>query len=246
MVVYRGAVKGHETAHGRAGDDGILSVRQSPVVGIDIGLQGIDQPVHIDISPALDSSVFRVFVGQRRILDKAAVAFVIAFHRNDDQFLLLLGQIFIHTPGLTVGSIFINAPVFYHTLDARVFVLKLTPGIQPGIFDYLAENYRAVIIESFGVGGIPVYDSEAFADKIAMLTEKGVKVIIKTQVAHEGSDMEIYRVGFTIKQRFNLLEAYDMTTEAAFAKTMWALGNSCDDAGFRALFTASVGADKVS
>ena len=138
------------------------------------------------------------------------------------------------------------APVFYHTLDARVFVLKLTPGIQPGIFDYLAENYRAVIIESFGVGGIPVYDSEAFADKIAMLTEKGVKVIIKTQVAHEGSDMEIYRVGFTIKQRFNLLEAYDMTTEAAFAKTMWALGNSCDDAGFRALFMASVGADKVS
>lgn len=137
------------------------------------------------------------------------------------------------------------APRFFDTLDARVFVLKLTPGIQPGIFDYLAENYKAVIIESFGVGGIPVYDSEAFSDKIAMLTKKGVKVIVKTQVAHEGSDMEVYRVGYTIKQRFNLLEAYDMTTEAAFAKTMWALGNSCDDAGFRALFATAVGADKV-
>ena len=139
-----------------------------------------------------------------------------------------------------------DAPVFYESLDPRVFVLKLTPGIQPGIFDYLADTYRAVIIESFGVGGIPVYDSEAFADKIQMLTERDTKVIIKTQVAHEGSDMEIYRVGFTIKQRFNLLEAYDMTTEAAFAKTMWALGNSTDDAGFRALFTQAVGADKVS
>ncbi|MBO5842725.1 MAG: asparaginase [Clostridia bacterium] len=138
------------------------------------------------------------------------------------------------------------APVFYDTLDPRVFVLKLTPGIQPGIFDYLAENYRAVIIESFGVGGIPVYDSEAFADKIAMLTEKGVKVIIKTQVAHEGSDMEVYRVGFTIKQRFNLLEAYDMTTEAAFAKTMWALANSEHDADFRTRFTTAVGADSVN
>ncbi len=138
------------------------------------------------------------------------------------------------------------APVFYDTLDARVFVLKLTPGIQPGIFDYLAENYRAVIIESFGVGGIPVYDSEAFSDKIAMLTERGVKVIIKTQVAHEGSDMEVYRVGFTIKQRFNLLEAYDMTTEAAFAKTMWALANSEHDTDFRMLFTTAVGADQVS
>lgn len=138
------------------------------------------------------------------------------------------------------------SPVFYDTLDARVFVLKLTPGIQPGIFDYLADNYRAVIIESFGVGGIPVYDSEAFSDKIAMLTKRGVKVIIKTQVAHEGSDMEVYRVGFTIKQRFNLLEAYDMTTEAAFAKTMWALANSEHDADFRMLFTTAVGADKVS
>ena len=139
-----------------------------------------------------------------------------------------------------------QVPVFYDSLDPRVFVLKLTPGIQPGIFDYLAENYRAVIIESFGVGGIPVYDSEAFADKIAMLTEKGVKVIIKTQVAHEGSDMEIYRVGFTIKQRFNLLEAYDMTTEAAFAKTMWALGSSEHDADFRTRFTTAVGADSVN
>lgn len=138
-----------------------------------------------------------------------------------------------------------EAPVFFDALDPRVFVLKLTPGIQPGIFDYLADNYQAVIIESFGVGGIPVYDSEAFSDKIAMLTERGVKVIIKTQVAHEGSDMEIYRVGFTIKQRFNLMEAYDMTTEAAFAKTMWALANSTDDAGFRALFTKVVGADRV-
>ncbi len=137
-------------------------------------------------------------------------------------------------------------PVFYDTLDPRVFVLKLTPGIQPGIFDYLADNYRAVIIESFGVGGIPVYDSEAFADKIAMLTARGVKVIIKTQVAHEGSDMEVYRVGFTIKQRFNLLEAYDMTTEAAFAKTMWALANSENDADFRTRFTTAVGADSVN
>lgn len=139
-----------------------------------------------------------------------------------------------------------QAPTFFDTLDPRVFVLKLTPGIQPGIFDYLADNYQAVIIESFGVGGIPVYDSEAFSDKIAMLTERGVKVIIKTQVAHEGSDMEIYRVGFTIKQKFNLMEAYDMTTEAAFAKTMWALANSTDDADFRVLFAQAVGADTMS
>ena len=58
--------------------------------------------------------------------------------------------------------------------------------------------------------------------------------------------MSVYQVGLRIKQKYEIPEAYDMTTEAAFAKTMWALGNSTEDADFRALFTTAVGADKVS
>ena len=48
-----------------------------------------------------------------------------------------------------------GAVKFYHKLDPKVFVLKLTPGLDAGIFGYLAEHYDAVIIESFGVGGLP-------------------------------------------------------------------------------------------
>ena len=64
---------------------------------------------------------------------------------------------------------------FFHRLDPSVFVLKLIPGMQADIFDYLANNCHAVIIESFGVGGIPYYDSDEFADKIALLVRRGVK-----------------------------------------------------------------------
>ena len=53
-----------------------------------------------------------------------------------------------------------GAVKFYHKLDPKVFVLKLTPGLDAGIFGYLAEHYDAVIIESFGVGGLPCYGNE--------------------------------------------------------------------------------------
>ena len=45
-----------------------------------------------------------------------------------------------------------------------------------------------------------------------------------TQVTHEGSDMEVYQVGKVIKERFPVLESYDMTLEASVTKMMWAVG----------------------
>ena len=132
---------------------------------------------------------------------------------------------------------------FYDALDSSVCVIKLIPGMDPGILDYVGERYRAVIIESFGVGGVPYYDSDEFADAIGRLLQKHVKVIFTTQVSHEGSDMSLYQVGFRIKQKYELLEAYTMTTEAVVAKVEWALAQAEDDAGFRRLFLTPVGND---
>lgn len=129
---------------------------------------------------------------------------------------------------------------FYHKLDSSVFALRLVPGMDASIFDYLAEHYHAVVIESFGVGGIPYYESEAFANGIEKLVLAGVKIIITTQVPHEGSDMIVYRVGAKIKQKYELIEAYDMTIESVIAKSMWAL--ACNG-NFRELFTTPVAKD---
>ncbi len=132
---------------------------------------------------------------------------------------------------------------FYDALDDSVCVIKLIPGLDPGILDYAAEHFHAVIIESFGVGGVPYYDNDEFSDKIGHLLANRVKVIFTTQVSHEGSDMEMYQVGFRIKQKYELLEAYTMTTEAVLAKVEWALAQAKDDAEFRRLFLTPVGND---
>ena len=132
---------------------------------------------------------------------------------------------------------------FYDALDSGVCVIKLIPGMDPGILDYAAEHFRAVIIESFGVGGVPYYDNDEFSDKIGHLLANHVKVIFTTQVSHEGSDMEMYQVGFRIKQKYELLEAYTMTTEAVLAKVEWALAQARDDAEFRRLFLTPIGND---
>lgn len=134
---------------------------------------------------------------------------------------------------------------FYDALDSRVCVIKLIPGMAPGILDYVAEHAHAVIIESFGVGGVPYYDNDEFTEKIGHLLRNHVKVIFTTQVSHEGSDMELYRVGFRIKKKYELLEAYTMTTEAVVAKVEWALANSSDDEEFRKLFLTPVGNDRL-
>ena len=134
---------------------------------------------------------------------------------------------------------------FYDALDSRVCVIKRIPGMAPGILDYVAEHAHAVVIESFGVGGVPYYDNDEFTEKIGHLLRNHVKVIFTTQVSHEGSDMELYRVGFRIKKKYELLEAYTMTTEAVVAKVEWALANSADDEEFRKLFLTPVGNDRL-
>lgn len=141
----------------------------------------------------------------------------------------------------------LTGPVrFYDTIDPAVAVVKLTPGMSADIFDFLAERVHAVIIESFGVGGIPYYNSDEFADKIELLIRRGVRIVITTQVPHEGSDMSLYQVGLRIKQKYELPEAYDMSTEAVLAKVMWALPQAKTAEEFSKLFFTPVGHDLLA
>ena len=125
---------------------------------------------------------------------------------------------------------------FYHDLDEKVFLLKLIPGSNASIIDSLCDSVDALIIESFGVGGLPDYGDDEFYQAIRRFVEKGKIVIMATQVTHEGSDMTVYQVGKMIKREFSLLESYDMTLEATVAKTMWALQESTDQNTFREKF----------
>ncbi len=114
-----------------------------------------------------------------------------------------------------------DGPVqFYTQLNPRVFLLKLTPGLAPGLLPEIFRLYDCVIVESFGAGGIPQALMDGFA---AGLGNKGKLLVLTTQVTYEGSDVGVYEVGRRVKNRFPFLEAHDMTIEAVVTKCMWLL-----------------------
>jgi len=115
-------------------------------------------------------------------------------------------------------------PTFYNNMDPGVFLLKLIPGINPEILEYIGTHYKAVVLETFGVGGLPFPEQRNFMDGILTLINKGCVVVIATQVAMEGSDLATYEVGQEAMKRYDLLQAYDMTIEAVVTKLMWLLG----------------------
>ncbi len=132
---------------------------------------------------------------------------------------------------------------FYHKLNDRVLLLKLLPGMDGSVMNRLFPHYDGVIIEAFGVGGFPEYGEVPFYPEIRRWIDGGKIVLLATQVTHEGSDMEVYQVGKHIKKDLHLMEAYDMTLEAAVTKTMWAMGQTRDAAQFRSLFYETVNHD---
>lgn len=138
----------------------------------------------------------------------------------------------------------LSEPVhFSERLNDRVALLKLIPSMESGVLDYLAGHYDAVIIESFGVGGLPSYESGDLHKAIKKWIGAGKTVVMTTQVTNEGSNMSIYEVGKTIKQEFGLLEAYDMTLEATVTKLMWILGQTSDPERIREMFYQTINRD---
>ena len=134
---------------------------------------------------------------------------------------------------------------FFTEMNDRIFLLKLIPGMDASILNYVFEHYDGVIIESYGVGGLPAYGETPFYTEIKRWIKAGKIIVMATQVTHEGSDMGIYRVGRVMKENFSLMEAYDMTLEATVTKTMWALAQETSPEEFRKLFYNTVNHDML-
>ena len=132
-------------------------------------------------------------------------------------------------------------PLFYDKLDTKVALMKLVPGADRAQADFLLERNDALIIESFGVGGLP--ESGGFYDCVRQWMDAGRVIVLTTQVANEGSDVGVYHVGHALKNQLGVLEAYDMTTEAVVAKLMWILGQTHDRGEVERLFYTPIAKD---
>lgn len=135
-----------------------------------------------------------------------------------------------------------RTPTFYDTMNPKVALLKMIPGTQPELFSFLLERNDALIVESFGVGGLPSYKGVGAEEILLNAIDQGKTVVLTTQVQNEGSDLSVYNVGYNLK-KLRLLEAYDMTTEAVVAKLMWILGQTSDPKRVQELFYTPVAND---
>ena len=155
---------------------------------------------------------------------------------DDEAFVNLLGTNYGHTD--INGELIYSLPkhsgetFFYEHLSDDVFLAKLIPGQRLCV----PENARAVILESYGAGGIPDY---LFND-VASLANGGVYVIIGTQCELGVTRLSEYEVGQRAMKSFPVLETGSMSTEYAVARTQWALAYSDNYEDFKRLFYSEV------
>lgn len=130
--------------------------------------------------------------------------------------------------------------MFFDRMNPCVLRVRPYPGISPEILNRTIDCYNGLVIECFGTSGIPAYGG--FDTAIQSWAKAGKTIVATTQVPHEGSDMSVYRVGKSLMD-MGLLEAFDMTPEAALAKLMWVLGNAGSRADIAEKFAKRVWMD---
>ena len=160
VIVGAHRIQSDQTAHGGAGDDGIHPVREGPIVLVDVGLQGLDQPVHIDIALALDLAVLGVLISEGGILDQALVALVVALHTDDDQFLLALLHEAVHAPGFSEGGILIEKDIVSveHIHDGVALLRFLLIGGRK-----VDICFSGLLPGKFWNGNVPLFDPVALS-----------------------------------------------------------------------------------
>jgi len=118
-------------------------------------------------------------------------------------------------------------PRFDTRLDDRVFLLKVFPGMPPGILSRIVDmGYHGIVIEGFGAGNIPT-DENALTGAILQAISRDCFVVISSQCAFGQADPMAYEVGRAALD-VGAMSAYDMTSEAALVKLSWVLGHTRD------------------
>lgn len=129
-----------------------------------------------------------------------------------------------------------NAEFEYSNIaNSRVLLLKLTPDMDTGIFEYIIKSkFDGVIIEGFGLGGISFKFNNTVSG-IEKLIKNNIPVILCSQCLYEKSDFKVYESGL-IALNTGAIESGIMTTEAVYAKLKWVLTKTRDIETIRKYF----------
>lgn len=133
---------------------------------------------------------------------------------------------------------FAGPPALKTDISRNVFLLKLTPGLNPAIFDVLAAmGYKGIVVEAFGLGGMNVLHRGLRGLRHCM--EEGISVVVTTQCLYDSANLQVYQVGQAMLD-IGVIQGRDMTSEAAMTKLMWAIGQGLSPEEISSLFGTSL------
>lgn len=128
--------------------------------------------------------------------------------------------------------------------DESVHLIKLHPSLDPSRLEFLDLNAtKAVILEAFGSGNMPVKGRYNLLPFIKTCRETGCHVIITSQAAYDSVDLDQYASGRAAKE-LGALSAGEMTMEATITKAMHLLAFELADDEFNSQFTANLSGER--
>jgi glutamyl-tRNA(Gln) amidotransferase subunit D len=115
-------------------------------------------------------------------------------------------------------------------LDERAVLFTYYPGFSPQRLRRLVRSERGLVIAGTGLGHV----SRSHLRGLRRLVEGGLVVAMTTQCLDGGTDPYVYSTGRELLKA-GVLYLDDLLPETAYAKMLWALGQSDDPARVRAL-----------
>lgn len=122
----------------------------------------------------------------------------------------------------------LNRPSLEPAFDSRIQVVKVFPGAHVA----LMPKARAVVVEAFGCGNLPMIESSVL-DLLKTCAKKKIPVVLTSQVQAGSLAPDIYEMG-RHALALGAISSYDMTFEATIIKCMMLAGNDVRYADWRA------------
>ena len=126
-----------------------------------------------------------------------------------------------------------------NSYSPEVCMIKMFPGIHRSLVESIAsQGYKGLYIEAYGIGGMPFLKHD-FISTIEKVISNGMTVVVGTQCRYEGSKMDVYETGKRALE-IGVLQAQDMTSEAALTKLMWILGKTSNPSEIKDYFSLNI------